>query len=95
MTRLQKHSRTAAFGRRISDVAYWNGEAFTRRTEDWHDAPASKYRRSYISEVVLNVAAIFERCNTKPLPEDIVHVCLAGETTSQGDINQQHLGLSK
>ena len=48
-----------------------------------------------ISDVVLNVAAIFEWCNTKPLSENIVHVCLAGETTLVGDVNQQHLGLTK
>ena len=33
------------------------------------------------SEFVLNAAAILLRCNSKLLPEDIGHVCLAVETT--------------
>jgi hypothetical protein len=48
-----------------------------------------------ISEVVLNVAAIFLRCHTKLLPEYIVHVCLAGEATLYRDVSQRHLGLSQ
>ena len=52
-------------------------------------------KKCKISEVMLGVAAIFAWCNTKPPPEDIVHVRLAGETTLEGDISQQHLGLSK
>ena len=42
----------------------------------------------YGSTIKHVVAAIFEWCNTKPLAEDIVHVCLAGETTLEGDISQ-------
>ena len=43
--------------------------------------------------MVLEIAPVFLRCNTKLLPEDIGHVCLAGETTLKCDVNQRDIGL--
>jgi hypothetical protein len=67
----------------------------THRLKDTDAVRSRRLKKCDISEVVLNVAAILLRCNTKPLPEHIVHVCLARETTLEGDISEQHGGLSK
>jgi hypothetical protein len=64
------------------------------RTERYEAGGACLLKKYNISEVMLNVAAIFEWCNTEPLSEHIVHVCLAGEATRECDISQQHPGLS-
>jgi hypothetical protein len=44
-------------------------------------------------ERVLEIAPVFLRCNTKLFPENIGHVCLAGETTLKRDVSQRYLGL--
>ena len=46
-------------------------------------------------ERALEIAPVSLRCNTKLLPEDIGHVCLAGETAPIRDVGQRHLGLSQ
>jgi hypothetical protein len=53
----------------------------------------NKSAKHGVSEIALDVAAVFLRCNTKLLPEYIVHVCLAGETTPKRDVSERHLGL--
>jgi hypothetical protein len=55
--------------------------ARTHRFKDTDADGTRRLKKCDILEVVLNVAAMFLRCNTKPLPEDFVHVRLAGETT--------------
>src|SRR5258706_15012356 len=71
----------------------WRNLHATHRCKDTEADGTRLLNKCDISEVVLNVAAIFLRCHTKLLPEDIVHVCLAGETTLKGDVNQRDLGL--
>jgi hypothetical protein len=55
----------------------------------------SSPHRSYLSVTVLNCAAIFKWCNSQALPEDVVHVCLAGKSTPESNLSRQHPRLSK